>query len=55
MGDWLRTAAYGTVSAYRAQGHELLGVHSNRELADLLARDVGFVPSAGKKTPPADD
>ena len=54
-GDRLRTAAHGTVNAHRAQGYELLGVHSSRELADLLARDVGFVPSAGKKTPPADD
>ena len=54
-GDRLRTAAHGTVGACRAQGYELLGVHSSRELAYLLARDVGFVPSAGKKTPPADD
>lgn len=53
--DRLRTAARRTVNAYRAHGYELLGVHSSRELADLLARDVGFVPSAGKKTPPADD
>lgn len=43
--------ARGTVSAYRAQGYERLGVHSSRELADLLARDVGFVPSAGKSEP----
>lgn len=47
--------AAGTVNAYRAQGYELLGIHSSRQLADLLARDVGFVPSAGKKGPPADD
>lgn len=47
--------APGTVNAYRAQGYELLGVHSSRQLADLLARDVGFVPSAGKNIPPADD
>lgn len=46
--------ARGTVSAYRAQGYERLGVHSSRELADLLARDVGFVPSAGKNPPSAD-
>lgn len=46
--------ARGTVSAYRAQGYERLGVHSSRELADLLARDVGFVPSAGKSEPFAD-
>lgn len=46
--------ARGTVSAYRAQGYERLGVHSSRELADLLARDVGFVPSAGKNQPSAD-
>lgn len=43
--------ARGTVSAYRAQGYERLGVHSSRELADLLARDVGFVPSAGESEP----
>lgn len=43
--------ARGTVNAYRAQGYELLGVHSSRELADLLARDVGMVPSAGKTRP----
>lgn len=47
--------AAGTVNAYRAQGYELLGIHSSRQLADLLARDVGFVPSAGKNGPPADD
>lgn len=47
--------APGTVNAYRAQGYELLGVHSSRQLADLLARDVGFVPSVGKNIPPADD
>ncbi len=47
--------ARGTVNAYRAQGYELLGVHSSRELADLLARDVGRVPSAGKTRPSADD
>lgn len=47
--------ARGTVSAYRAQGYELLGVHSSRELSDLLARDVGKVPSAAKKSPLAED
>lgn len=47
--------ARGTVNAYRAQGYDLLGVHSSRELADLLARDVGFVPSAGKSKPLAED
>ena len=47
--------APGTVNAYRAQGYELLGVHTSRQLADLLARDVGFVPSVGKNIPPADD
>ena len=47
--------ARGTVNAYRAQGYELLGVHSARELADLLARDVGRVPSAGKTRPPAEE
>ena len=47
--------ARGTVNAYRAQGYELLGVHSSRELADLLARDVGCVPSAGKRVPSVDD
>ncbi len=46
--------AAGTVNAYRAQGYELLGVHSSRQLADLLARDVGCVPSVGKNIPPAD-
>ena len=46
--------ARGTVNAYRAQGYELLGVHTSRELEDLLARDVGRVPSAGKTRPPAD-
>lgn len=47
--------APGTVNAYRAQGYELLGVHTSRQLADLLVKDVGFVPSAGKKRPLADD
>ncbi len=47
--------ARGTVNAYRAQGYELLGLHSSRELIDLLARDVGRVPSAGKTRPSADD
>lgn len=47
--------ARGTVNAYRAQGYELLGVHSSRELTDLLARDVGKVPSAAKSVPFADD
>lgn len=46
--------ARGTVNAYRAQGYELLGVHTSRELEALLARDVGYVPSAGKNRPPAD-
>ena len=46
--------ARGTVNAYRAQGYELLGVHTSRELEDLLTRDVGRVPSAGKTRPPAD-
>ena len=46
--------ARGTVNAYRAQGYELLGVHTSRELTDLLARDVGRVPSAGKTQPSAD-
>ena len=49
------SVARGTVNAYRAQGYDLLGVHTSRELADLLARDVGLVPSAGKRTPSADD
>lgn len=47
--------ARGTVNAYRAQGYDLVGVHSSRELAVLLARDVGCVPSAGKKRPSADE
>lgn len=47
--------APGTVNAYRAQGYELLGVHTSRQLADLLARDVGLIPSAGKNSPLADD
>ena len=47
--------ARGTVNAYRAQGYELLRVHSSRELADLLARDVGCVPSAGKTAPSAEN
>lgn len=46
--------ARGTVNSYRAQGYELVGVHSSRELADLLARDVGRVPSAGKNRPSAE-
>lgn len=46
--------ARGTVNAYRAQGYELLGVHTSKELEGLLARDVGRVPSAGKTRPPAD-
>ena len=46
--------ARGTVNAYRAQGYELLGVHTSRELAELLARDVGRIPSAGKKRPSAE-
>ena len=47
--------ARGTVNAYRAQGYELLGVHSSRELADLLVRDVGLVPSVGKVRPLTDE
>ncbi|WP_417230085.1 LuxR C-terminal-related transcriptional regulator [Thermophilibacter sp.] len=47
--------APGTVNAYRAQGYELLGVHTSRQLAALLARDVGLIPSAGKNSPLADD
>lgn len=47
--------ARGTVNAYRAQGYELLGVHTSRELENLLARDVGRVPSAGKTRPPAEE
>lgn len=47
--------APGTVNAYRAQGYELLGVHTSRQLAELLAKDVGCVPSAGKYKPFADD
>ena len=46
--------APGTVNAYRARAYARLGVHSRRELAGLLARDVGRVPSAGKTRPPAD-
>lgn len=46
--------ARGTVNAYRAQGYELLGVHSSRELTDLLAKDVGMIPSAAKLAPSAD-
>ena len=46
--------APGTVIAYRAQGYELLGVHTSRQLSDLLAKDVGFVPSAGKYRPSAE-
>ena len=33
--------APGTVSGYRAQAYALLGVHSRRELAELLEREVG--------------
>ncbi len=47
--------APGTVNAYRAQGYDLLGLHTSRQLADLLAKDVGLVPSAGKNKPLADD
>ena len=47
--------ARGTVNAYRAQGYELLGVHTSRELEGLLARDVGRVPSAGKTRPSAEE
>ena len=46
--------ASGTVNAYRARAYTRLGVHSSRELAELLARDVGVVPSAGKKQPSAE-
>lgn len=46
--------APGTVNAYRAQGYGLLGVHTSRQLAALLARDVGLIPSAGKNSPLAD-
>ena len=46
--------APGTVNAYRARAYTRLGVHSSRELAELLARDVGVVPSAGKKQPSAE-
>ena len=46
--------APGTVNAYRARAYARLGVHSSRELAELLARDVGVVPSAGKRTPSAE-
>lgn len=46
--------APGTVNAYRARAYARLGVHSSRELAELLARDVGVVPSAGKKQPSAE-
>ena len=46
--------APGTVNAYRARAYARLGVHSRRELAGLLARDVGRVPSTGKSQPPAD-
>ena len=34
--------APGTVNAYRAHAYTLLRVHSSRELAALLERDVGF-------------
>lgn len=47
--------APGTVNAYRAQGYELLGVHTSRQLSALLTRDVGLIPSAGKNSPLADD
>lgn len=46
--------APGTVSAYRARAYARLGVHSSRELAELLAHDVGVVPLAGKNRPSAD-
>ena len=46
--------APGTVNAYRARAYARLGVHSSRELAELLARDVGVVPSAGKNAPSAE-
>ena len=46
--------APGTVNAYRARAYARLGVHSSRELAELLARDVGAVPSAGKNAPSAE-
>ena len=47
--------APGTVNAYRARAYARLGVHSRRELAGLLARDVGIVPSAGKSRPSAEE
>ena len=47
--------APGTVNAYRARAYARLGVHSRRELAGLLARDVGIVPSAGKTQPSAEE
>ena len=46
--------APGTVNAYRARAYARLGVHSSRELAELLAHDVGVVPSAGKRAPSAE-
>ena len=46
--------ASGTVNAYRARAYARLGVHSSRELAELLARDVGVMPSAGRKGPSAE-
>ena len=47
--------APGTVNAYRARAYTRLGVHSSRELAELLAHDVGVVPSAGKTRPSAEE
>lgn len=46
--------ARGTVNAYRAQGYELLGIHTRNELAALLARDTGVRPSADKNRPSAE-
>ena len=46
--------APGTVNAYRARAYTRLGVHSSRELAELLARDVRVVPSTGKNVPSAE-
>lgn len=45
------SVARGTVNAYRAQGYELLGIHTRNELAALLARDTGVRPSADKNRP----
>ena len=39
--------ARGTVNAYRARGYTLLGIHTRRELAELLQHDTG-VPAAAR-------